>query len=109
MRFGLIRAEKVRYPAAMTCRLLGVSRSGFCAWCARPPCAREADDERLRVHVRAVHRRSRRTYGYPRVHRELRAAGHRIGRHRVARLMREEGLRSVRRRRFRVKIGRAHV
>lgn len=59
---------------------------------AATPSPRAAADERVRVHVRATHRRSKRRYGAPRVHRELRAAGVRTARKRVARLMREDGL-----------------
>ena len=83
------------------CRLLQVSRSGFYAWCARAPSARARSDTRLRVEVRAVHRASRGIYGAPRVHEEMQAAGVRIARKRVARLMREVGLRSKVARRFR--------
>ena len=56
----------------------------------------------LSVHVRAIHRRSRGTYGSPRIHAELKSEGHRVGRHRVARLMREMGLSGTPKRRFRV-------
>ncbi|MEO0323368.1 MAG: IS3 family transposase, partial [Myxococcota bacterium] len=59
------------------------------------------DDERLRTKVRAAHTRSRRNYGSPRIHAELREDGERTSRKRVARLMREESLRGLQRRRFR--------
>ena len=102
MKFEAIRAQKAKFPVAVMCRCLGVSRSGFYAWSCREPSQREQEDTRLRVHIRAIHRESRRAYGYPRVHRELLRRGHQVGRHRVARLMRQEGLRSKRQRRFRV-------
>jgi transposase InsO family protein len=79
------------------CRVLQVSRAGFYAWLGRPESERSRRDKRLRVEIAAVHRRSRRTYGSPRVHAELRARGMRVGRKRVARLMRESGLKGRKR------------
>lgn len=101
MRFRFIEAEKATYPIALMCRLLRVSRAGFYAWRRRPESDRARADRRLLVEIRAAHKASRRTYGSPRVHRDLRAQGLGIGRHRVARLMRENDLRGRRRRRFR--------
>lgn len=100
MRFGFIAANAVRYGAARLCALLGVSRSGFYAWREREPSAREREDGRLRVLIRSVFKRSRGTYGAPRVHAELVAMGESVSRKRVARLMAEDGLegRSPRRR-----------
>jgi len=75
------------------CRVLGVSRAGFYASGQRGRSARALCDEQLRAQVCAIHERSRLTYGSPRVRAELRAAGTRCSRKRVARLMREAGLR----------------
>jgi transposase InsO family protein len=83
------------------CRVLGVSRSGYYTWVKREPSQHASTDARLRVEVRAAHRASRGIYGAPRVHQELREDGVRCARKRVARLMREEGLRSKVARRFR--------
>ena len=102
MRFAFIQAEKASFPVRMLCRTLEVSPAGFYGWCDREPSKREQRDEALRVSIRAVHAASRRTYGSPRVHLELREANDRVGRKRVARLMREEGLQSRRKRRFKV-------
>ena len=100
MRFRLIQAEEANYSTAMMCRAVGVSRAGYYAWRRRPPSARALEDQRLLKAARAVHKETRRAYGYPRMHRELRARGHRVGRHRVARLMRTHGLQGRVRRRF---------
>jgi len=75
------------------CRVLGVSKSGYYAWRARPPSERRRQDTLLTEKIREIHSRSRETYGYPRVHAELRSLGVRCGRRRVARLMRAAGLR----------------
>ena len=58
-------------------------------------------DERLKVHIRASHKKSRKTYGSPRVHKDLKADGLSVGKKRIARLMREEGLRGDPPRKFR--------
>ena len=78
-----------------------MSRAGYYAWRRRPPSLRSQQDVRLAVLVRAAHERSRRTYGSPRVHAELRAQGVHVGRKHVARLMRDEGLRARLRKRYR--------
>ena len=101
MRFVFIHAEKALYPVRVLCSVLGVSRSGYYAWIARPRAARAQADEQLVVEIVAAHRRSRATYGSPRVHSELRSRGTRVGRKRIERLMRERGIRARRKRRFR--------
>jgi putative transposase len=83
------------------CRVLGVSSSGYYAWRARPESARGAGDRRLRDAIVEVHRRSRGTYGAPRIWAELHELGIRTGRKRVARLMREAGVRGLHRARRR--------
>ncbi|MEZ5298163.1 MAG: IS3 family transposase [Ilumatobacteraceae bacterium] len=73
------------------CRVLEVSRSGFYDWEARPPSDREMTDRQLAIEIEAIWECSARTYGAPRVHRWLRKQGFRVGRKRVARIMREHG------------------
>jgi putative transposase len=72
--------------------VLGVSRSGFHAWSSRPLLARALSDQLLLERVRQLHLASRRTYGSPRIYRDLRADGVAVGRKRVERLMRQDGL-----------------
>ena len=75
MRFHFIDAEKACYPVRLLCRCLAVSRSGYYAWRDRSPCTRSRDDTRLKVKIAASHAASRRTYGSPRIQRDLRDAG----------------------------------
>jgi transposase InsO family protein len=82
------------------CRLLGVCRSGYYAAQRRRPGKRKVERERLRLHVRAAFVKSRKRYGSPRVHQELRAQGIRTGKRQIECLMREEGLRARPKRRF---------
>jgi putative transposase len=91
--YRLIEAEKTSFPVHLMCRMLGVSRSGYYGWRDRPPSRRSREDTALTEKVREIHRRSRHTYGSPRVHAELRALGTRCSRKRVERLMRKSGLR----------------
>jgi putative transposase len=83
------------------CRLLQVSTSGYYGWRERPMSPHARRDVELAARIRAIHERSHHTYGARRVHAELREAyGVRVGRKRVARLMRQAGLKGVQKRRF---------
>ncbi len=91
--FRLIEAQEAHFPISLLCKVVGVSRSGYYAWLARPPSRRSREDAALIEKIRQIHQRSRQSYGYPRVHAELKALGIGCGRRRVARLMRQNGLR----------------
>jgi len=92
-------AYQAIYPVATMCRVLGVSTSGYHAWRKRSPSTRCQTDGVLLDHIRSIHQESRATYGAPRVHAELKRRGIDVGRKRVARLMRGEGLAGASRRR----------
>lgn len=109
MRYACIERHREDFDVSLMCRMLEVTRSGFYAWRVRKPSMRRSSDERLRVDVRAIHRSSGRRYGSPRVHAELQSRGVRISRKRVARLMRADGLRGRKRRRFRVTTNSNHT
>jgi len=109
VKFAFIASKKVAFPIAAMCSVLGVSRPGYYAWRKRPPGARSKADAKLAVEIRLAHKRSRGRYGSPRVHRELAARGHRVGRKRVERLMRQDGLRGRPKRRFRRTTDSNHV
>jgi putative transposase len=100
VKFAWIDAEKACFPVAAMCRVLGVSRTGLYAWQSRPESLHAQHERKLRVLVREAHEKSRKTYGSPRVHAELRAHGYKISRKRVARLMREGGIKARARRRY---------
>ena len=92
MRYACIARHRGEYALQLMCRILGVSDSGFYAWRKRPPCERAIADELLMARVRIAHEASNGSYGAPRVHRDLRDTGLHVGKKRVARLMRAEGL-----------------
>ena len=83
------------------CRVLQVSVSGYYAWRNRPDCRRTCENRRLLAEIRTIHAKSTGTYGSLRIHAELQENGFSCGRHRVAHLMRSEGLQGIPRRRFR--------
>ena len=92
MKYACIEANREGFPVRMMCRLLEVKPSGFYAWRRRKPSRRSVDNERLKGEIAAVHAESDGVYGSPKVRDELLERGEPVGRHRVARLMRELGL-----------------
>jgi putative transposase len=100
VRFAFIDAEKANHDVSVLCRMLQVRRSGYYAWRSRGESARELADQKLVVEIRAVFEEKKRRYGSPRVRRELRDRGTRACRHRIARIMRTQGLRARPRRKF---------
>lgn len=101
MRFRLIDTMKAEIPVDRLCTLLGVSVSGYHAWRHRGPSQRQLDDIVILAHIRAQFATSNESYGSPRMHAELQEDGVKAGRHRIARLMRDNGLKARQRRRFR--------
>jgi transposase InsO family protein len=109
MRFKLIDAAKKDFPVQRLCQVLDVSPSGYFAWKNRPASRRQREDLVLLAHVRSAFSLSHETYGSPRMTHELREQGLETGRRRVARLMRENGLRARQPRRFRRKTDSQHA
>ena len=102
MRYEFVKAEKAIYPVSVLCHVLRVSRSGFYAWVQRGESKRSRENRSLLKEIQAAHRVSRSNYGSPRITRELRAGGTRVGEKRVARIMRQNGIVGKVRRRYRV-------
>lgn len=100
MRYQAIQENVARFPVRLMCYCLKVSSAGFYAWRGRVPSARAKANERLLTTIRVAHAESRRTYGSPRIHAALKAEDVGAGRHRIARLMRLNGLQAKTRRRF---------
>jgi len=98
-RYRSSHAARATYPVIVLCRVLRVSRAGYYAWAGRGVSARARADADLAAQIAAAHARSRATYGVPRIHAALRAAGTRTSRRRVSRLMRAGGLVGCHRRR----------
>ena len=93
----MIAAEKTNFPVAVMCGVLGVSRTGFHNWERRAPSDRALGDAWLTEQIKRIHEGSRGVYGAPRIHAELRMEhGIRVGRKRVARLMKAAGISGIR-------------
>jgi len=93
-----VKAHQALYPIATMCRVLEVSTSGYYAWCKRVPSARAQSDAVLGQQIVELHDRSRKIYGAPKLHADLKDLGVHVGRKRVARLMNLHGIVGVSRR-----------
>jgi putative transposase len=94
MRYRAIQEHDRRYPIRLMCRALAVSAAGYYAWRIRPESTRSVSARTVLSAIRVIHRESRETYGSPSIGDALIKQGHRIGEHRVARLMRQDGIRA---------------
>lgn len=104
MKYRMIERCREAFPIRLMCRCLRVSPSGYYGWVTRPLSVRAQENARLVSRMRALHTEHDGVLGSPRMWEELRSAGERCGRHRVARLMRRAGLQGVpQRRRWRRK------
>ena len=94
MRYRAIQEQDRRYPIRPMCRVLAVSPAGYYAWRDRPESRRAKQNRTLLSIIRVLHRESRETYGSPGIWSALSKQGHAVGKQRVARLMRQAGLRA---------------
>jgi putative transposase len=105
VKYALIRRNRRLWPIRVQCQVLGVSVAGYHEHMARRltiALRRHLSDEALLVHIRAVFAAHRGAYGWPRIWRQLRAEGVRVGKLRVQQLMQQHGIRARGKRRFRV-------
>ena len=102
MKHRFLEEQRATHTVKRMGEVLEVSRSGYYAWRARQVSMRQQENEELLERIRAIHTQSRRLYGSPRIRAELHEQGFRCGKNRVAKIMRDHGLRAdVKRRRFR--------
>ena len=95
--FSFIAAEKTNYPVAVMCRVFAVNRTGFHNWERRAPSDRALGDAWLTERIKQIHDASRGVYGAPRIHAELQIEHDiRVGRKRIARLMKAAAISGVR-------------
>ena len=94
MRYRAIQEHDRRDPIRLMCRALTVSPAGYYAWRSRPESHRAVSTRTLLSAIRVIHRESRETYGSPSIWDALIKRGHGVGEHRIARLMRVEGIRA---------------
>lgn len=95
MKFGFVDERRAVWPVRVMRTVMGLSASGYYAWCIRPESRRAASNRALLDDIRLIHAESSGTYGSPRVHAILRGHGRRVGHSRIERLMRRAGLRGL--------------
>jgi len=100
VKYAFIEEYCWEFPVELMCEVLGVSKSGYFDWCKRADSPKEARSNELVVKIERIHEGSRKTYGSPRVYRTLKAMGEKCSKTTVERLMREQGIRSKMRRKF---------
>ncbi len=100
MKYAFIREHQQQYTVKRMCKVLRVSSSGYYDWFDRPESRRSRSNRGLISKIQCFHQASRKTYGSPRIHRDLQASGESVGIHRVARLMKQAGIQSKMAKRF---------
>jgi len=108
MKYRFISAHRETFKVGRMCALLKVSRSGFYAWLTRPESQRSRENRSLETKIRVFHAASHGIYGSPKIHQDLIDDGVRCGKNRVARIMREAGIRSRRRKKFKATTNSRH-
>jgi transposase InsO family protein len=96
MKYRFVEKHQKQYSVGRLCVMLGISRSGYYAWRKRKPSQREQNNQTLIDHIRRIHKMSRKAYGSPRVYAQLKKQGYFCNKKRVARLMRQDGLKGQR-------------
>ena len=102
MKYTFIRDHRGSFPASLMCQTLEVDNSGCYAWLKRPESPRSLENRRLLMEIKVAHKESKKAYGSPRIHAELNEKGNSCSRHRVARLMRDNGIVSKHKKKFRI-------
>ena len=90
----MIKTNEMHFPVGMVCRLLSVSRSGYYAWERRPPSVREQSNRVPKIEIKRVFDDEKGRAGAPRIARRLQGEGKPAGRHRIARIMKDNGWRA---------------
>ena len=108
MKYAWIDQHRDEYTVSRLCRVLSVSRSGYCQWRVRAPSARALANQALDAKVAVIHCESRRSYGRPRIVQQLRRQGECVSAERVRQSLQRQGLRPVYHRAYVVTTDSAH-
>ncbi len=109
MRYQFIGKHEKAWPIGVMCKVWKVSRSGYYDWKNRSESDRKRENRKLLVEIKAIHQKSRETYGSPRVHAALVEKGHNCGKNRVSRLMSAEKIRAKTKRKFKATTDSKHA
>jgi putative transposase len=94
VRYAFIRAHQEQFPLRTLCRMMSVHRSGYYAWSKQSKFPRQKEGERLAGHIKQAWLESGSIYGYRKIHDDLRESGETCGRNRVARIMKQAGIKA---------------
>ncbi|MDH6186928.1 transposase InsO family protein [Polaromonas sp. CG_23.6] len=108
MKYAWIEKNRDEYTVSRLCRILSVSRTGYCQWRVRSPSARALANQALDAQVAAIHQGSRRSYGRPRIVQQLRQQGQYVSAERVRKSLHRQRLRPVYRRAYVITTDSAH-
>jgi putative transposase len=108
VKYAMIKTNETRFPVGMMCRLLSVSRSGYYAWKRRPPSVREQSNQLLKIEIKRVFDDGKGRPGAPRIAHRLQDGGKTAGRHRIARIMRDNGWRAKAARKYKATTNSRH-
>lgn len=95
MKFRFISEHREIFRVGRMCNILDVSRSGYYAWLKRPESLRRKENRKLTIQIKVIYGKKRKIYGSPRIHKELNEKGIKCSRNRVARIMKQEGIRAI--------------
>jgi len=108
VKYAWIETHSDLFSVSRMCRVLGVSRTGYCQWRVRTPSERSIANAVLDAQVAAIHAATKRSYGRPRIVRDLHARGVRVGHERVRQSLKRQTLSPVYKRPYRVTTDSAH-
>ena len=108
MKYVFIDKYRSEFVVERMCLVLSVSRSGYYGWKKKPECKRKQENDKILVKIKEFYQRSDRNYGSPRITKDLRAAGEMYGENRIARLMRENGIKAKTVRKFKATTNSKH-
>jgi putative transposase len=109
VKYACIDAHRGKFPVELMCRTVSASKSGYFEWCKRGPSPKEVRRNELVIKIARIHQGSRKTYGSPRVYRVLKGMGEKCSKSTVERLMRESGIRSKMKKKFRATTNSNHA
>jgi putative transposase len=109
VRYAWIEGQRGSFALEARCKALGVSPSGFACWKRGGGCSKRLNEAQLLTLIRTIHAESKAAYGSPRIWREIKARGLPVGRERVARLMKEHGIRAKHKRRYKATTDSKHA
>ncbi len=108
MKYAFIKRNQWTFTVTRMCRMMDVSQSAYYGWLKRPESPRSVEDRRLGEKVKESHKKSRQTYGTRRIRKDLVEDGESVSRTRVGRLMKQQGLKSKSKRKFKATTNSKH-